>query len=549
MPNLPFRIGSDPEFVIVANGLKLASSRVFRAHIPNWGGSLSVGKHGNFGTDHNEIAELRPSASYDPLKHAEHIRELLASCHKVIPVAELKTTSLWAPIGGHVHLEATDAFMNLPDRTKKTIHQAMMSFAIPLFVGENHINARIRIERGGYGKINDVRIESKGESYTWEFRPLTAEWLTTPETCAATLSYLGVIWNQFVRHPDEIKKYKDVIIRNDQQAFAFQSLAIDEFQSLLLPLVKQIKKHVQTFEHYGSFKEQCDLALSPKAMLELKEKVDWDIVRGWKLAAETSKIPSKRNLSSDKISKTRMASINLDLMKSYQQIFWSNDRNLERVARAIGDRAIAWNWNLTNRYFFFGLPKEAPSPVAVQGDGKWLLGYEMAKTRGDAGILQDLVDAAKNSFAGSSAFNMSSVSLKTGKAERDTKHSIMIGVPLKHREEGNFKPILSFIHDLETKKLSGKVESLKDLNLPETDPRFGVGQLVPTPEEISTPETPSADTLAGSGMDFGARQILEQERSNSITDTPLDTTLMYDAENAVLSAEEVSDIVENLVTN
>ena len=538
MSVLPLRIGSDPEFVIVANGLKLPATKVLETHLKGWDGAKKiVQNHGILGRDHNEIAEIRPTPEYDPLEHAKHIGKLLETCHNAIPLAELKTVSLWAPIGGHVHLETPGNFSSLSARTQKIIHQAMMSFTLPLFVGENHINARIRIEKGGYGKIEDVRIEQKDGTYTWEFRPLTAEWITSKETTEATLAYLGVIWNQFVNNPDEIKKYKNVIVRNVEQAKAFQLLAIDEFQTLLLPLIKQIKKHVQTFDYYNAFKEQCDLALNPKEMLAIKEKYNWNIVEGWKFSKEKSKIPSKRNLNNDKHSNKRIEKINLDLMKTYQQIFWSNDRNVEKVARAIGDRAIAWNWNLSNRYFFFALPKEATNPVAITGNDDWITGQEMVKTKTDADILTKLVKTAKLSFCNSPAFEMKTVNLKNGKAEKDTKHSILIGVPYNNRESGEYKKIMGIIHDLETNKIKDTTESLKDFTLPDEDPTHGAGLLVPKTENI----TPPTQTIpAGSAIDDSTISMSNDIGSQSIEDGQVDPLPMYEAERAVLDVTDDS---------
>lgn len=495
MPDMPFKIGADPEFTYVNNNTRYSAREIISQFCKNKPKFITEGREmgyiideaGTLGWDgHEASGEIRPKENSDPQKVTDNIRTLLLEAHKCMPAAEMKTTSIWMSIGGHIHLEARD-YRDRSSQQQKVIQRALASLALPLLANENPINVEIRKEKGlGYGDILDARVNG----ITYEFRPLTAEWITTPEICNATLAYLGVIWNEIYNHPEKIEAFAEIIAKSDQQIRALQEIMIDEYGALSDGLINRIKGYVRKFELYEQYKAECELIFDKRKVKQMKEKVEFDIVRGWKFnEAQKFSFPKIKEIMDEKLTQEKLKDLDMGGVNDYLQIFWAQERNMEKVARRIGDTAIAWNWTLRHRYFMFPLEKGIPSTIMINGKNEFMAGKEMIKTQGDYAKMQEIKNNANALFARKEEFKRTSINLSTGKTETDEHKSIMIGIPYSAREEvGGVEEILAMIYKNETRQLKPSIlENIKDLNLPETHPEFKEGYLMEKTKPEKTP--------------------------------------------------------------
>ena len=532
MPKLPFKIGADPEFSFVNNNTRYSAYEIIsrfckdRKEFRTDGRTMGyqINEAGTLGWDgHAPSGEIRPKENSDPKEVTKNIGELLREAHKCMPQAEIKTTSLWMSIGGHIHLEAKE-YANKSQKHQKLLQRALASLALPLLANENPINVEIRREKGtGYGDILDARVNG----ITYEFRPLTAEWITTPEICNATLAYLGVVWNEIYNHPERIEQIAEIIAKTDQQARALQVIIVDEYGALSEGLINRIKKHVRTFELYEQFKNECELIFDTKRVKALKEKVDFDAVKGWKFKNDkTQTMPKIKDILDEKQTKERLKNINLDEIMNYLQIFWANERNMEKVARKIGDTAIAWNWSMEHRYFLTSLPKGIPSPIAINGKGEFLTGTEMIKTKADHEVIKQLMQTAKHQFEQREEFKRTCINLKEGKTETDEHRSIVIGVPYKTREENEgIEEILTMIYKNELKAIKPSLlENVKDLDLPIEHAEYKEGFIITMikqnentekpPEGMTTQTTPETERTI---LDRAVNTVIEEINQETLT--------------------------------
>lgn len=533
MPAFAFKLGADPEFVITLNGLKLNAGEAMRTYIPNYDIN-ATDEHGNLGTDHNSIAEMRPSAEKDPKKIVEHMGAMIAKCAKAMPWSELKTVSVWAPIGGHVHLERTNTpYQDMNDRKRLSVHTALAGLALPLIMGENPVNQKLRMQ-GGYGSITDLRTD---HSNTVEFRPLTAEWITTPHIAEATLAYMGVIWHELLNHPENVNKYKEILPKNQEQLTAIQRLAIDEFGIITQKMLQSMHKAVKTFEKYPEFKDLVDFVFDVKAVREEKEKVDYDMIRGWKLSEKKSKMPTKRALFSKKEAKKRIDAINIDMIKNYTKVYCLSQNaaiGLTGVRDDIAKHIAAYNWGLENRYFLFGLPKGIPSPMACDSSGDILLGKELLKSLRDAEVVSNIFHQAVEAYKAHPAFSMKRVDLKTGKSVTDEKHSIVLGIPHDVRTSNDSSTIIKSIYQMEKKRLPAGV-MLKELETQgKTDNDLTAAMEAANREE--TPPVRAPETLGG-------QEPLPMARANGAIDDLVSASpdSTYASESSAVESEELAD--------
>lgn len=559
MPKLPFKIGADPEFTFVSNNIRYSAHELISKFCKGKKEFVAddkilgyvIDEAGTLGWDgHDSSGEIRPKENSDPREVTKNIGILLQEAYKCMPTAEIKTTSLWMSIGGHIHLEAKD-YLKRNQKTQKILQRALASLALPLLANENPINVEIRREQGaGYGDILDARVNG----VTYEFRPLTAEWITTPEICNATLAYLGVIWNELYNHPERIEEFAEIIAKTDQQIRALQEITIDEYGALTEGLINRIKKHVRKFELYEEFKTECEFIFDIKKIKEIKEKIDFNIVKGWKFKEinEKTQMPSIKEIVNQKTTQEKLKNINMDDVMNYIQIFWTQERNMEKVARKIGDTVIAWKWNLSNRYFLMSLPKGIPSIVMMNGKKEFLTGTEMIKTQADHQKLKQLMFGSLEGFQERNEFQRTSINLKNGKAETDEQKSIIIGIPYQTREEDiGIENILKLIHKNETKKLShSMLDHVKDMDLPTQHPEFGEGLIVTAiikanEEKHTTPTEYEANNIV-TAQRAGANRIVENTQTlNQEELTQAEITAMEE-ELEIFGIEEIATATQPL---
>lgn len=464
MKKLLFKLGADPEFCIVLQNKLVPASDLLRVLFSGTGEEANmgykVGKHGILGWDGAAATgEIRPSPSNDPEQLTKNIGKLFEYMTNKTELFSLSTLSDKAPIGGHIHFE-------LPENktgavTVSNIHKKMMSFYIPVMLGENNLNLRMR-NRQNYGKITDHRKDEHDGAMTYEFRVPSAEWITTPKVAEATLCYMACVYNEILFHPKNFQKNRNLITKNEAQARALQELTLANFEALTSVICGKVKKALRSFELYEAYKEQIEFILNPKKVIKEKERVDYNIVLGWDLDKNSN--PTKRQLMSDKQLKERASKVDLDSLSGLISVQFNPDENVDIFVRAIKHRIIAMNWKLKNNYFLFGLKKGIKSPMVKNRYGEFLSGQEQIKTARDLQIINSTFDRMSGRFSS----NTPTIAERT---EEKLKSEMIIGLPYDMRIGQEHKKLIDLIHQIEKGKMEGElIDKNSLLNDTDTEP-------------------------------------------------------------------------------
>lgn len=470
MPNqepkdFPFKIGADPEFNIILQSKRISARKLltglFKDSENASGVSMGykIGSSGIIGWDGAEhTGELRPAPSNSPEKLVENINKLFKAFSKKTKMFEITTLSNRASAGGHIHLELDvnhkESKKLIDNNTsQRNAHKKISSFWLPLMMGEDSYNLRIRLKQG-YGKINDSRVDTKGNNWTYEFRVPTAEWLTTPKIAKATLAYLGTVFYEIIYNPKQVAKCKDIVLKNDKQSNAIQELAISHYGALTQTITNKIKREIKNFTYYKHYKEEIDYILNPSRVLKDKNKVGFEILRGWGM--EKIIVPTKRQIMSNKQVRNAAKDIDLDRMTDAVDMRYNNDTNVSDFVRAIKHRIIAYNWKLQNEYFFFGLRKGIKSYIVTDGNLSFLTGIETMKTKRDFDCIQDTFNRQLNREYGAG------ITAPNG----DKKRYIFVGIPYDDRIKNNIKGLLELFYNIE--KGVNKAKILKRNELKDT---------------------------------------------------------------------------------
>lgn len=439
MKNLPFKIGADPEYIILLQNKLVPANQLLKnlfTNSPKGDMGYKVDSAGVLGWDGaSATGEIRPSPCNSPLKLVKNIEKLFKHFVNKTELFALSTLSNKAPIGGHIHFE-------LPQNKQGkvsvgTIHKKMMAFYVPVMLGENNMNLRIR-NRQNYGRLTDHRSGEHGGTTTYEFRVPSAEWLTTPKIAEATLAYLSCVYNEIINKPNNLLRYRDFMTKNDAQAKALQELTISNFEALTALICNKVKKAIKTFEYYEHYKEQIDFILTPRKILREKEKVDYNIVVGWKLAHNSN--PTKRQLLSEKQLQERATKVDMDSLACLITVQFNPDECVDMFVRAIKHRIVAMNWKLKNNYFLFGLKKGIKEPIVKDKAGRYIFGAEQIKTQMDLYSMNGTFSRMNSRFRTNNAT-----------ANNDNKKEIVIGLPYDLRIKQNTRNIIELIHSIEKK--------------------------------------------------------------------------------------------------
>lgn len=441
MKKLPFKLGADPEFCIVLQERLVPANQLlttlFGSEREDRMG-FKVGTHGILGWDGaSSTGEIRPSPNADIPSLVDNIRQLFKHLTDKTQMFKLSTLSNKAPIGGHIHFELPEGKNG--SVTVANIHKRMMSFYIPVMLGENNMNLRMRT-RQNYGKITDFRCEDKGSGYTYEFRVPSAEWITTPKVAEATLAYLACVYNEILNKPRNFAKNSNLITKNEAQARALQELTLANFEALTAVICGKVKKALKTFELYEAYKEQIDFILTPKRVLKEKERADYDIAVGWGLVSEGN--PTKRQLLSEKQLRAKARQVDLDSLSSLISVQYNQDEYVDLFVRAIKHRIIAMNWKLKNNYFLFGLRRGIKHPIVMNKDGEFLMGQDQIKTEMDLQAITETFSRMMGRFRTS----------EMRQADDHNKKQLIIGLPYELRIGQNTKDIIELIHSIEKDK-------------------------------------------------------------------------------------------------
>lgn len=458
---LNFKIGADPEFVMVMQNKKVDAKKTMELMVKGLtekNGGFEVPGAGNFGWDGaSSTGEIRPNAEDHPQKITSNINKLFKEMIKYIKICDLSTISEYSSVGGHIHFQIPKGETWSIDK-RNNVHRKLASFFLPIMISENKTNLALRLTQG-YGAVKDSRYEEKFKypdgtpGYTLEFRCPSAEWLTTPKITRSTFAYMATIYNEIINNPKNMNKFSDIIYRSDKQGDALQTLTILEYDTLTDALLSKIKKYIKTFELYNQYKTEIEYILNPSKVIKDKKKADYNISIGWGLVKKEA--PKKKEfLASDKkieeISKTK----DFDMLKNIINIHYNNDTNVSIFAEALKNRIIAYNWKIRNNYFIFGMRKGLKNMIIRNAKGNYITGINDVKTILDDDQITKLFQKMQVKFNNSEASTrINTLDFTTGKIKDIRESIILIGLPYEQRIKKDTKEFLSFIWDFEANKL------------------------------------------------------------------------------------------------
>lgn len=439
-----FTLGADPEFSIIFGNRKISAQSIIESimrkeHMPTAELESQMGfatRQGMIGFDgHAVTAEIRPKPSSDPKELSSIIGGLITELYKKIPFFSLTVSNEYGPVGGHVHLslsnEITKNSLNKNAATAR-IHRLMSYFCLPLFLGEDPTNSAIRRYKGmRYGELTDYRISKFDEHYTYEYRPLTAEWILTPKLCQATLAYMAVVYDQILRNKNLEQQTHG--FANGAQIEAIGVLLDTKMDFVTDHLLHRIKKQMRTFAKYPEWKQDIEYILNYKRIRAEKQKHKMLIENGWGLVA---KQPTNfRQISSQRTLKKLAATNDVDLDPLINSIYmpYNDDLHVASFISLLKQTLIVNRWQLNKSYMFFGLRKSIPDfivAIATSDGGQELCDNKFIKNSADYVICRNTIDKIAQRF------------------ER-SKKTIYVGIPYELRIKQLFLPFLKKIWELE----------------------------------------------------------------------------------------------------
>lgn len=455
----PFKIGADPEFVILAGDKYLRANEAIERFLTKVKGlkltqgnqGYNLGDHGNIGWDGAAmIGELRPTPEHTPAAVVEHIGALMAAASKAMPFADFSPLSFVNPVGGHIHLEVPE---NITPETAKRRAKMVCSLAAPLLASEHPSSSKYRRDKGNYGELGDVRVEAHftrtspegrtSHGYTAEIRFLTAEWLISPKIAEATMALLAVIWDGVLNSEAFRKEAKALSFANASESLAITTMLSSTYGEVGQYITNRIKRLIRTAPMYEQYKDLVDYAMDSKHILADKEKAEWLINVGWKFSETTNK-PTKKEFLSEKVVKERIAGKDDETLENYWPVSYNDDLNVSLFAEALNERVAAFGWKPNREYYLFGLRKEVPGLIARDSKG-YYAGAEYAEATADTLIKMEQ--------------RAQQIALKNGKKldvrngkHRQTQDPVIIGIPRSMRTDKNTKEFLSLIIDIDLGK-------------------------------------------------------------------------------------------------
>ena len=222
------KIGSDPEFLFIKDGkVEYAYDLVKDAR-----------RIGHDGCDN--IGELRPVATVDPLKHFDNIRKLILKIDQKYNGYQVKAGSSGGmnenSLGGHIHLDGK------LDHCKYFDYY----FSIPyLFIEEYPFNSERREE---YGALGDARSNRHG----WEFR-VPPSWLVDPFVCRGTLCLAFTLEHEI----DINEELKDISMIEEDRDIVRDLHAVGDLE-FFNKYLKDIFTRIHNMKMYKDFQEEID---------------------------------------------------------------------------------------------------------------------------------------------------------------------------------------------------------------------------------------------------------------------------------------------------
>lgn len=443
-----FKLGADPEFAFMYNSKKIHAQALLTKMRSCSEQGIKVGNAGYLGWDgHNPTAEIRPNPANTPIELVNNIGELLKEVPKFSRVIEMTTNSLQGdPLGGHIHFEIPE---NISDNEVRNIHKIMCIFYMPVMLGEDLLNKQMR-QRRNYGRLNDLRTQGTGKTWpsgkqisTYEFRTPNAEWICSPEVAYATLAYLGTVYNEIIYNRKNVMKNSQIISMNQAHIDSLEQLALAQYKFLTNEMVNSIRKQIKTFEFYEQYKEEIDFVLSPNKVLKEKQKINFEISRGWDIAPN-EKIEKKELLKEKTLSdsdKDRLTRLSTFIKVSYNP----SDMKTKKFAKAMRETILINSWKLKNEYFIFGIAGDKKSYVVADQDRNLYEGGKLLKTEKDRETMNKMIQKMIRKY----------FETTTEIVENDQQKLYIIGVPLKDRIEDRTDKLIKKIYNIENRKPKG----------------------------------------------------------------------------------------------
>lgn len=390
----PFLIGSDPEFNLLFQNKRLNASTVLRKLCKDveWKdmGWTTPNMKGEMGYDGCEATgEIRPEPSNTVDGCVENFRSIMKESFERIGGLSLSSLSIFAPAGGHLHLDFPQTWE--PTKTKNAV-QKLMSFYLPITLGENPISRAIRQQN--YGGICDYRTTEHTSSRSVEIRCPSAEWTTTPKVMRATLAYIGTVWNEVLHHEASLHKFNKILMKTDRQLTAMYEMAMSEHPLMIELLFNQIKSAVRKFEFYNEYKKDIELLFNPKKITRLKTESGYDLFKGWGLKKKTMRLSHSTFSSQTKIKKELRKKKLSDEFIGSITLPYNDDKNVETFARALESRMLALDWRPKNRYYLFGIKEGVKEIIAGKEESdmiKLSFGHSLAKNNEDKSAIEESV--------------------------------------------------------------------------------------------------------------------------------------------------------------
>lgn len=448
----PFLIGCDPEFTILSQNIKLDAKETIQRALSSVLSSSDMGYTikgaGNIGWDGcSSTGEVRPCPDNNPKNIINNIGKLISTLARNMQWLKFYTLSSYGSVGGHIHLDLPSGVRRDDEDAMNILHDKMAFLSLPIIMGDNKLNLSIR-RKGGYGKLDDYRVESHGRNATYEFRVPSAEWMITPKIAEATLSYIACIYHEINSgRLDNIKEIKQMSFNNNLQLTALDNITMADYKPIRDVLLNKIKKIVRQSEFYPQCKEQIEYILRPDQIKKDKAKFEFEISKGWGMSEQTR--PNKRLLTLKSIAEKEATSLMKFKSRNIKDsiVFNHNsDVHVSDFVSQLKKTVLAFNWRLNNNYYFFGVSEEIPGYIVVNGKMEIIKGEEIVV---NSEVLEKITNTA-NKMVGK--LNQSNHGDRSMKPEQN----IVVGIPRLDRDKLSFKPFLHLIQELEKRQPAGK---------------------------------------------------------------------------------------------
>lgn len=491
------KIGADPEFSVLWNNQRVPANQVlanlFRDDSRRNGSSVRT-SGGELGVDGcNATGELRPNPSLDPLETAKNIGLMIEAFAEKGMGFDLSTLSLWAPIGGHIHLELPENVASSDVRIKQW-HRQLMSFYMPVMMGEEKASVKLRCS--SYGKIDDVR-GPEGNRRTMEVRCPSAEWITTRKVCEAMLAYMSVVWHEVIHNPKSLPQ--ELLVKTEKQLLALQDMAVNDFNLVNQSILKLIATTIRKFEMYPKYKDQIEYILKPQRVLADKREVGFSIKEGWGFTKSTKGITKRLFLSGQK---------NAPVIDGESfGVFHNDDFRTGMYAEELRKK-VSSGMKLNHTYYIFGLKKGIKGTFLAHKDD-FYLAPDYATDSDIAALAR--AKSKMQQKACQYEKERTSLDFKKGHVKKEIDRAVLVGIPFAEREKNDLKPFLEAIWKFEKNDLKPIKLVPKD-RVPGNPP---VQALIPEGEGTTNNISPD---VSSQGAGYAERAINEMIREQDRSD-------------------------------